>query len=136
MPAGLKRCFDMADRMLEIVIVEDDASMRQAIERILKTADYDARWYESAEEAIEVDVPMIADCLIFDIQLPGMSGFDLFRTLARSGKPAPTIFITAHDEQNMRAEAERLGAASYLTKPFSGKALLSAIAAATAKENE
>jgi FixJ family two-component response regulator len=121
----------MLDRDLEIVIVEDDSSMRQAIKRILKTAGYVAKSYESAESVIEVDGAMTADCLILDIQLPGMSGLELYRTLARCGLTTPAIFITAHDGHNMRDEAERLGAASYLTKPFSGRALLSAVADAT-----
>ena len=74
---------------------------------------------------------MTADCLILDIELPGISGLELYRTLTRSGLTTPAIFVTAHDGQNMRDEAERLGAANYLTKPFSGRALLTAVAEAT-----
>ena len=105
--------------------------MRHAIERILHTAGHNAQWYESAEAVVDMEAVMTADCLILDIELPGMSGLELYRTLTRSGLTTPAIFVTAHDGKNMRDEAERLGAANYLTKPFSGRALLTAIAEAT-----
>ena len=121
----------MPGRNLKIVIVEDDPSMRQAIERILRTVGHNAKLYESAEAVVDMETVMAADCLILDIELPGMSGLELYRTLTRTGPTTPAIFVTAHDGQNMRDEAERLGAANYLTKPFSGPALLTAIAEAT-----
>ena len=129
--AGLKQRTDMPGRNLKIVIVEDDPSMRQAIERILHTAGHNAKVYESAEAVVDMEAVMTADCLILDIELPGMSGLELYRTLTRSGLTTPAIFVTAHDGHNMRDEAERLGAANYLTKPFSGRALLTAVAEAT-----
>ena len=121
----------MAGGRLKIVIVEDDASMRQAIERLLLAADYDVLWYESAEAVGAVEAAMTADCLILDNHLPGMSGFELYRTLTRSGLTTPAIFISAHDDRNVRNEAERLGAARFLAKPFAARALLSAVADAT-----
>lgn len=131
LPAGLKQRTDMPGRNLKIVIVEDDPSMRQAIERILHTVGHKAKVYESAEAAVDMEAVMTADCLILDIELPGISGLELYRTLTRSGLTTPAIFVTAHDGQNMRDEAERLGAANYLTKPFSGRVLLTAVAEAT-----
>jgi DNA-binding response OmpR family regulator len=121
----------MPGRILKIVIVEDDASMRKAIERILHTAGHNTKWYESAEDVVNMEAAMTADCLILDIELPGMSGLELYRTLKRSGLRTPAIFVTALDGHNTRDEAERLGAANYLTKPFSGRALLTALAEAT-----
>ena len=121
----------MPGRSLKIVVVEDDPSMRQAIERILHTAGHNAQWYESAEAVVDMEAVMTTDCLILDIELPGMSGLELYRTLKRSGLTTPAIFVTAHDGHSMRDEAERLGAANYLTKPFSGRALLTAVAEAT-----
>ncbi len=67
------------------------------------------------------------DCLILDIRLPGISGLELYRQLAESGEKPPVIFITAEDEPAVRDEAKRLGASSYLTKPFSGRALLESV---------
>ena len=97
--------------------------MRRCAEQILLQG--------AAEAVVDVDSAIMADCLILDIELPGMSGLDLYRTLARLGLTTSTIFITAHNQPNLRNEAEQLGAASYLTKPFSGQALLSAVAEAT-----
>jgi DNA-binding response OmpR family regulator len=110
-----------------IVVVEDDASMSQAIERVLRAGSFVADMFASAEAALEADLAA-ADCLVLDIHLPGMSGFDLYRWLTVSGKAMPAIFITARDEPATRNEAERLGGpGSYLPKPFSGRDLLDAV---------
>jgi FixJ family two-component response regulator len=101
--------------------------MSQAIERILRAGGFVARTFVSAEAALEAGVATASDCLVLDISLPGMSGFDLYRRLASAGEQLPAIFITAHDEPAIREEAERLGARSYLPKPFSGRALLDAV---------
>jgi FixJ family two-component response regulator len=109
-----------------IVVVEDDASMRQAIERILSAGGFSSISFATAEAALEADAT--GDCLIFDIHLPGMSGFELYRRLTLGGKKLPVIFITARDEQAACIEAESLGGpGSYLPKPFSGRALLDAV---------
>jgi FixJ family two-component response regulator len=121
----------MPSKMPTIVVVEDDASMSQAIERILRAGVYAANMFASAEEALDGNAAALADCLVLDIHLPGMSGFELYRRLALAGKETPAIFITAHDEPAVREEAERLGGAgSYLPKPFSGRTLLDAVARA------
>jgi FixJ family two-component response regulator len=114
-----------------IVVVEDDASMSQAIERILLAGGFAATLFASAEAALEDSVAALADCLVIDIHLPGMSGFDLYRQLALSGKAMPAIFITGRDEPAARVEAERLaGIGTYLPKPFTGRDLLDAVAEA------
>jgi FixJ family two-component response regulator len=116
--------------MPKVVVVEDDASMRQAIERILSAGGFAAVAFETAEAALAAGAPCAADCLVLDVRLPGMSGFDLYRRLAGSSPPAPAIFITAHDEPAVRELAGKLGASSYLAKPFSGRALLDAVSRA------
>ena len=109
-----------------IVVVEDDASMCQALERILRAGGFTAVSFASGEAALAADAA--ADCLVLDIHLPGMSGFELYRRLALAGKELPAIFITARDEPAVRDEAEGLGGAgSYLPKPFSGHDLLGAV---------
>jgi FixJ family two-component response regulator len=110
-----------------IVVVEDDPSMRKAMQRILRLGGFAAALFDSAEEALESDAVTNAECLVLDVRLPGMSGFELYRQLTRSGTGTPAIFITAHDEPAVRAEAESLGASSYLPKPFSGRDLLDAV---------
>jgi FixJ family two-component response regulator len=110
-------------------VVEDDANMSQAIERILRAGGFEPVLFASAEAALE-DNAATADCLVVDIHLPGMSGFELCRRLAQCGSEAPVIFVTAHDEPALRDESERLGASNFLLKPFSGRMLLDAVAQA------
>ena len=110
-----------------IVVVEDDASMSQAIERILRVGGFAVVMFASAEAALDADATTTADCLVLDIRLPGMSGFELYRQLVLSGGQPPAIFITAHDEPAIRDESDRIGARSYLAKPFSGRTLLDAV---------
>jgi DNA-binding response OmpR family regulator len=116
--------------MPRIVVVEDDPSMSQAIERVLQAGGFEAVSFASAEAALEAGMAT-ADGLVLDIHLPGMSGFELYRQLAGSGEALPAIFITARDEPTVREEAERLGGPDcYLPKPFSGRDLLDAVARA------
>ena len=110
-----------------IVVVEDDTSMSQAIERILRAGGYQPIVFASAEAAIESDDLAGSDCMILDIGLPGMSGLEMARQLAVSGDEIPTIFITAHDNTLAHIEANRLGAKGFLVKPFSGRALLGVV---------
>jgi FixJ family two-component response regulator len=113
-----------------ILVVEDDASMSQAITRILRAGGFEVVRFGCAEAALEAGLAKAADCLVLDIRLPGMSGFELFRQLAQDGSESPVIFITGHDEPGIREEAERLGASSFLAKPFPGRMLLEAVAQA------
>jgi FixJ family two-component response regulator len=110
-----------------IVVVEDDVSMSQAIERILRAGGYAAVTFATAELALAADAMTRVDCLILDIHLPGISGLDMYERLVESGRRPVVIFITAHDDPTFRERAERMGAKSYLRKPFSGRALLDAV---------
>jgi FixJ family two-component response regulator len=87
--------------MLEF-IVEDDARLRQASERILLIAGYDAKWYNSAEAVVNVAAAWMADCLNLDIQLPRMAGFEFFRTLARGAGTAKRIYYRARRTESPR----------------------------------
>jgi FixJ family two-component response regulator len=109
-----------------IIVVEDDTSMGRAIGRILRLGGFASEIFSSAEAALASDT-VSADCLIVDIHLPGMSGFELYQQLALHEDMPPTVFITAHDEPAIRLEAMRMGAAGYLPKPFRGRTLLDAI---------
>jgi FixJ family two-component response regulator len=83
--------------------------------------------FASAEEFLESAAPESHACLILDVQLPGMSGFELFDYLTASGQPRPAIFMTAHDADNLRERASRLLDHVYLLKPFIGATLLNAV---------
>ncbi|MDM0110485.1 response regulator, partial [Variovorax sp. J22R24] len=109
------------------LVVDDDDSMRQAIERLLMAAGLKTATYASAE-ALLASGPMVgADCIVSDFHLPGMSGLDLLSELRRRGNWPPVIVITAHDAPQLRDEAMRRGASGYLAKPFHSKDLLAAI---------
>jgi FixJ family two-component response regulator len=113
------------DPQQSIVVVEDDAGMKKAIERLLRAAGFQPVSFASAEELLQTEAADYAACLVLDIHLPGISGLELGRLLT-SRRARPIIFITAQDEARLRYEAERLGCV-YFRKPFEGKALLEAI---------
>ena len=117
----------MIDQHPAIVVVEDDAGMRKAIERLLHAAGLHAVLFPSAEALLETDAADSAGCLVLDIHLPGLSGFDLRRRMVASGHNTPVIFITAVDEAPALDEARQLGCIAYFRKPFEGKALLESI---------
>jgi FixJ family two-component response regulator len=110
-----------------IAIIEDDASLRRALERLLCAFGFEARTFASAEEFLGSAVPESHACLILDIRLPGMSGFELFDHLTASAQPRPAIFITAQDEDSVRQRASRIPNSVCLRKPVVGAVLLAAI---------
>lgn len=116
----------------KIVVVDDDAGMNQALERLLNAAGYQAVTFSSAEALLEANVASTAACLVFDIHLPGLSGFELHHQLAKIGAKSPVIFITAYEDPAAQARAQDVGAVGYFTKPFPRQILLAAIARATA----
>jgi len=120
----------MPDQYQSIVIVEDDAGMKKAIERLLRAAGFQPVSFASAEELLQTEAADSAACLVLDIHLPGLSGLELGRLLATSGHAKPLIFITGQDDISLRDQARRLEFA-YFRKPFEGKALLDAVRRAT-----
>jgi FixJ family two-component response regulator len=110
-----------------VIVVEDDSSMSQALERILRLGGHEARIYLSAEAYLENDAKRDAACFIIDLQLPGIGGFELRTRLAPRHVSAPIIFITAFDTLEARKQAQQAGAAAFLVKPFSGRALLESV---------
>jgi len=124
----------MAGQKGAIAIVEDDTGMREALQRILRIAGFEARGYVSAEEFLATEPCKSLRCVVLDIHLPGMSGLDLQRRLVTMGRPYPVIFITAHDTASARKEAGELNAVAFLVKPFEGRQLVSAVDTALQKE--
>jgi FixJ family two-component response regulator len=116
-----------------IDIVEDDPSLLRALGRLLRVAGFSVRAFESAEEFLKTAPGRLPDCLVLDIHLGDLTGFDLHERLRARGSTVPTIFITGHDDPTTREQARRSGAAAYLRKPFDDKALISAIEQAVAQ---
>lgn len=115
-----------------IVIVEDDASLRRALERLLRAAGFTVRAFRSAEEFLQGPCEPVPDCFVLDIHLGGLNAFSLHELLRDRGMTAPTIFMTGHDDLATRERARRAGAAGYLRKPFEEGDLISAIEQAVA----
>ena len=119
----------MADPAL-ISIVDDDESVREVLWGFVRSVGFAVNAFASAEELVNSDQLVNADCLILDVCMPGMSGIELQRQLAAGHCAVPVIFITAHEDEGVRAQALRGGAEAVLIKPFSEEALLNAIHAA------
>jgi len=110
-----------------VYVVEDDASLRTAVRRLLRSAQYRVLTFTSAEEFYGSDFRTHPGCLLLDIRLPGISGFELQARLLDSGIRMPVIFITGQDRAGMEEYARQLGASAYLRKPVDGETLLAAI---------
>ena len=113
-----------------VVIVDDDDSMRVALDGLLKAVGFPARAFTSAEEFLKSGQQHQTSCLIADIRMPGMSGLELQAQLNAERCRIPIIFITAHGDAKMRIQALRAGAVEFLSKPFDNKALLESVRAA------
>jgi FixJ family two-component response regulator len=110
-----------------ISIVDDDLSVRRALRRLVSSAGYLVETFESAPEFLRSAPSSRTACLVLDIYLEGMNGFELQEQLVADRVAIPIIFMTAHDDAATRERIRRSGAAGYLGKPFDGQALLDAI---------
>jgi FixJ family two-component response regulator len=115
-----------------IAIVEDDSSMRRAMQRIVRGMGFQHEAYENAERLLLEGSPRRFGCFIVDIHLGGMTGLELVRHLAADGPGLPVIFVTALEACSYRQEAEQIGCVAYLRKPFEAVSLVEAIRLALA----
>jgi FixJ family two-component response regulator len=118
------------DKTKLVAIVDDDDSMRSALEGLLKAGGLPAQAFASAEEFLNSGQQHETACLIADIRMPGMSGLELQAKLNAEACRIPTIFITAHGDEKMRMQALRAGAVEFMAKPFDDEALLESVRAA------
>ena len=110
-----------------VAIVDDDDSMRTALQGLLKAADFAAQVFVSGEEFLRSGQRCQTACLIADIRMPGMSGLELQAKLNAERCRIPIIFITAHGDERMRMQALRAGAVDFLAKPFDEEILLESV---------
>jgi FixJ family two-component response regulator len=115
-----------------IAVIDDDESVRKALRRLIRSVGWTVTTHASAEEYLAVGGPAPA-CLILDVRLPGMSGLDLQRQLADSGRDLAVVVITAHEDPMARQTALGAGAVDFIVKPFERDRLLSAVAKALAR---
>ena len=113
-----------------VSIVDDDESIREALQGLMKMVGIPALVFASAEEFLDSGQQSRTGCLIADIRMPGMSGLQLQSKLNSDHHKIPIIFITAHGDENVRIEAVRAGAVEFMTKPFDKEMLLDSVRAA------
>jgi FixJ family two-component response regulator len=113
-----------------VAIVDDDNSMRCALQGLLESVELPAQSFASAEEFLKSGGHHQIACLIADIRMPGMSGLELQAKLNNERCRIPIIFITAHGDEKMRMQALRAGAVEFLAKPFDDEVLLERVRAA------
>lgn len=118
-----------------IVIVEDDTSMSVALDRILRFGGYRSRAFASAEAFLASDAAGEAGCLVLDVQLEGMTGFELYEHLRATATARPVIFMSGVDDAASRRRAAAAGAVVFLAKPFSGRSLLDAVRSALSESH-
>ena len=110
-----------------ITIVDDDESVREALKSLIRSVGFKAETFASGEEFLNSDRLRDTACLILDVQMPGISGFELQNRLASLQNRVPVVFITAHGNEEDRKRALQAGAVDFLRKPFSEAALLNAV---------
>ena len=113
-----------------ITVVDDDESVCKALQRLLRSAGIDAVAFSSGEEFLEWLRTHSADCVVLDLHMPSVTGFDVLTGMAASGVGVPVIIITGHDSPEAYDRAMAAGATTYLRKPVNDEALLDAIHAA------
>ena len=113
-----------------ISIVDDDDSLRNSLDNLIRSVGFRAQGFPSAEAFLSSDQVHDTACLILDVRLPGMNGLELQRRIAGANWRIPIIFITSHADGDARARALEAGAVDYLYKPFREEQLLNAIDAA------
>jgi len=126
--ASAGACIDQQQPI--VIIVDDDASVREALSELMQSAGLAAISFSSTHALLETGALDQPGCLILDVRMPGFSGLDLQRHLASSGNPKPVIFLTAHGDIPMTVQAMKAGAVDFLTKPVRDQTLLDAVNAA------
>ncbi len=116
-----------------VVVIDDDESVRKALRRLIRSVGLAVTTHASAEEFLATDGEPPPGCLIVDVRLPGMSGLDLQRLLAESGRDVAMVVMTAHEDHAVRRTALGAGAVDYVAKPFDRDRMLGALAKAMAR---
>jgi FixJ family two-component response regulator len=120
----------MSDVTPIVFVVDDDVSVRESLELLIRFEGWQPKTFASAQEFLDYPRVLIPNCLVLDVSLPGLTGLDLQRLIAGERTDMPIIFITGHGDVPMTVQAMKAGAVEFLTKPFNDDVLLTAIRAA------
>ena len=119
-----------------IFVIDDDPSVRDSMEMMLKSVGFNVKKFASAQDFLTANLQEGPGCLILDVRMPGMSGLDLQEKLVSAKNPLPVIFITGHGTVPMSVRAMKAGAVDFLQKPFEEQDLLDAISRAIKQQRE
>jgi FixJ family two-component response regulator len=120
----------MSDATPVVFVVDDDVSVRESLELLIRSEGWRPETFASAQEFLDYPRVAIPNCLVLDVSLPGLNGLDLQRLVAGDRTDMPIIFITGYGDVPMTVQAMKAGAVEFLTKPFNDDVLLTAIRAA------
>ncbi len=126
----------MTDAASVVFVVDDDASVRKALSRLLRSAGLRVETFASAQEFLLYDRPDASGCLVLDVQMPGLDGLELQRALNEANVSLPVIFITGHGDIPTSVRAMKAGAVNFLPKPFDDQDLLGAVRQAIAADGQ
>lgn len=129
-PADNAWRFDLKTEKKTVFIVDDDLSVRRGLARLVKSADYDVEVFDSAKAFLAREPFDGNGCLVLDVKMPDMNGFDLLKVLRNSDYCMPVIFISGHGDIPMSVQAMKEGAVTFLAKPFDGEDFLAVIRSA------
>jgi FixJ family two-component response regulator len=110
-----------------VFVVDDDASMRQAMQRLFRSVGLEVEVFASASEFLQRKPSDVPSCLVLDVRLPGLSGLDFQTELAKAGIQVPIVFMTGHGDIPMTVKAMKAGAIEFLPKPFRDQDMLDAV---------
>src|SRR3984957_17207215 len=126
----------MVEERAVVFVIEDDSSMRVALEDLVSTVGLEVRAFATPQGFLDSKPPDAPGCLVLDVRLPGMSGLAFQQELAKEGLALPVIFITGHGDIPMSVRAMKAGAVEFLTKPFHDQDLLDAIHTAIERDRK
>ncbi|MCW0236289.1 MAG: response regulator transcription factor [Ferrovibrio sp.] len=127
---------DQGPQQPTVIIVDDDAAIREALADLLQSAGFSSTCFASTAALFEADALEAPGCLVLDVRMPGASGLDLQRRMVQRGDVKPIIFLTGHGDIPMSVQAMKAGAVDFLTKPVRDQDLLDAITSAIALDAE
>ncbi|TIM71829.1 MAG: response regulator transcription factor [Mesorhizobium sp.] len=117
-----------------VYVIDDDVGIRDALGLLFRSVGLRAELFHSANELMQSKLPPIPSCLVLDVRLPGLSGFELHAELTKADVHIPIIFITAHGDIPMSVRAMKAGAVDFITKPFRDQDMLDAVTAAITRD--
>lgn len=116
-----------SERQPIVIVIDDDASVREALSRLFRSVGFQVRAYTTAPEFLQSKLPESPSCMVLDVRLQGASGLDVQAELAKANIHIPIIFMTGHGDIPMTVRAMRAGAVEFLTKPFRDQDMLDAV---------